>query len=486
MKTERNWTVMAFLAGDNSLSVDMVQDLKEMKEANTGPDKSVTVVAQFDSAGSVIPTQRFVITQASDDGRLEADVCGVTTGKRHRKGQMEPDGENTGDPRTLINFLRWGMKNYPAKHYMVILSGHGSGVDENLFLKDESSLDSLTLDELQLVFRTVSQEIGREIDIVGMDSCLMGMAEVHYQLRGSVRYVIANEGIAPNTGWPYHRILAPLSENPEMTPEQAAQMIVRKYTKYYSDYATAGQSTDISACRISGIDPLAESLKKLVVELREGLAGEKTRQSLRDALILTHWEAQTYKQDQYTDLYDFCHVLADRAGIAGITAACNEICKVLTEQVVIRNGYSGADFQYSYGLSIYFPWALISNAYRMQDFASETGWLDFLEDYLEATRRDPRPARSSNARLRPAPMAHAMAAGVHRYTPTMSRYTPTMSRYTPTMSRYTPTMSRYTPTMSRYTPTMSRYTPTMSRGESKLQNSIKNNPIAFFECVDEE
>jgi hypothetical protein len=46
-----------------------------------------------------------------------------------------------------------------------------------------------------------------QIDIVGMDSCLMSMAEVAHELRGSVKYMISSESFGPQSGWPYGRII---------------------------------------------------------------------------------------------------------------------------------------------------------------------------------------------------------------------------------------------------------------------------------------
>ena len=62
---------------------------------------------------------------------------------------------------------------------------------------------------------------------------------------------------------------------------------------------------------------------------------------------------------------------------------------------MIKSGCSGFACQYSYGLSIYFPWALVSPEYVNLSFAKDlaeggTGWLEFLDTHIIATRRDPR------------------------------------------------------------------------------------------------
>ena len=39
------------------------------------------------------------------------------------------------------------------------------------------------------------------------------------------------------------------------------------------------------------------------------LKADNVDPEIRNALILAHWEAQPYKNEQYTDLYDFCERL---------------------------------------------------------------------------------------------------------------------------------------------------------------------------------
>jgi hypothetical protein len=415
MHSNRQWTVLAYLAGDNSLSVEMVRNLREMKLAQIGPDQPVTVVAQFDRAGSVVPVDRLVLTTGDGDGLLDSDAQ-----------ILSAEHENSADSRTLTEFLRWGISSYPAQHYLVVLSGHGSGATENLFLKDDDAHASLTLAELRNVFLTIREEVGRELDIIALDSCLMSMAEVGYQLRGTARLMIGSEGLAPSSGWPHHRILSALTQHPEMPPAAVAEMVVDKYSCWYADSASAGLSTDIAACDLHQMDEIVAAVKNLAGILTSATTAEGGQQ-IRDAVIVSHWEAQTYKQDQYTDLYDFCERLAQRIKEEDILSACQRVMDIV-KKAVLKSAFSGNDFQHSHGLSIYFPWSAIASEYSQLDFAVTTGWLEFLEAVVTGTRRAPRTVENPNAKLRPAPLA--MAAGGHRYTLPYSKYTLPYSKYT--------------------------------------------------------
>jgi hypothetical protein len=55
--TEKQWTIMVYLAGDNNLDSAGVTDLKEMKEV--GSTEQVNVTAQFDRWGGTEATKRY-------------------------------------------------------------------------------------------------------------------------------------------------------------------------------------------------------------------------------------------------------------------------------------------------------------------------------------------------------------------------------------------------------------------------------------------
>jgi len=129
----------------------------------------------------------------------------------------EPAEGNTGNIGTLTEFVKWAVGNTPdpATRYFLIMSGHGSGITDDFFLKDEDSMDSLTIGELRTALKDIAKIIraktgdrSRKIDIVGMDACLMSMGEIAYEIRKHADVLIAAEGLEAEFGWPYRRILA--------------------------------------------------------------------------------------------------------------------------------------------------------------------------------------------------------------------------------------------------------------------------------------
>jgi hypothetical protein len=183
------------------------------------------------------------------------------------KGHQPLDVQGVDD--VLREFMIDTIENHPARHYMLVLSGHGSGAVGD-FLTGTTRLSGLSIPDLGASLAAVQKHFkgkrgekgllkGGKIDILGLDSCLMGMAEVAYEVRNYVQYLVGAEGFTPNTGWPYDRILNLFRTDRE--PRGLAQDIVREYIDYYtSDYALADVSTDMAALDLSEMGPLASAL----------------------------------------------------------------------------------------------------------------------------------------------------------------------------------------------------------------------------------
>jgi hypothetical protein len=410
------WTVMVYLAGDNNLTDESVFALTEMKNAVISDDR-IAVIAQLDPKSGSIPSHRYVInrgpaaravtghrTIAADAIPIEEPTikfrvaAGPSTGAR---GVKTDRGEtDTGDPATLFDFISWTKEHYRAERYMVILAGHGAGTEEDFLMRDETTLaqngirpsnptSSLSMRELQSVFEKVKEELKIEIDILGMDVCLMSMVEVCYELNGFVKYLVSSESYSPTAGWPYRQILekidAALQEDKEASTEELAKIIVGEYIGFYNDYIVGGLSVDQSVLKVSASSGVVDAVKNFAKDIEERL--KRNEQQFKDALILAHWEAQSYNGELFVDLLDFCERLAERYPAA--KEASDQVTAAIG-QLVRKSCYTGVENQFSNGASIYFPWADVAPLYEQLAFARDAGWNSFLQAYVQETRRKPR------------------------------------------------------------------------------------------------
>lgn len=443
------WTVMIYLAGDNNLSTECMFALTEMKEAVFDANE-INVIAQFDPSDPYLPAHRYEINRSKKSDSLYTDIIdraryhkgkGEVNFKREsnkakslaearrlarkagvkllekaslttaKSSKVVTDDTDTGSPVTLYNFISFCLQEYEAEHYMVVLSGHAGGTERDYLLKDESSAGSLTFNELKQVFKRVKKDRrGKLIDIIGMDNCLMSMAEICYELRGLAEIVVGCESFSPASGWPYRQILERLRHdfvNPGLGERQsvnaeAAKAIVEEYVNYYSTYWIAGLSVTQSALNLKKVDGLHREVNKLAQAMEKELVKESGNQtatrkppkqrSFENSLLLAHWEAQSYNGEQFIDLYDFCDCLENRVESRAVAAQCRRVKEFINSEFVLKSCYCGSTYQYSYGVSMYFPWAHVAPSYWNLDFVNDAkdGWGSFLKTYTLLTRRQAR------------------------------------------------------------------------------------------------
>lgn len=423
-----DWTILIYLSADNNLSEECVYALKQLREyrpSGRGAKAKVTVVALLDPVGRGIRARHVLVGKSGQDGNVDEDTL-----EEDVFGQVE-DGEiDMADPLTLKDFLRIGIRLYPAEHYMVVLSGHAAGTHEGFFLRDEErplSLipSSLPPQLLRGVFTNSGIKAalkGKKIDILGFDACMMSMIEVCYQLHDIeiLDLVVASEGFSLNAGWPYDNIVHAIKGG-KTEPIEVAKAIVEENFDFYRDYFVGGLSTDLSVIRLSQISALKEKVDYLAELLTARLKEEKKAKlveedkrlrpyyeetgtdEVQDAVILAHWAAQAYNGEQCVDLYDFCYLLKERLCKIKDTDDLRDACEAVKKFIKPKEGksqlveiscYTGAAFQYSHGISIYFPWSKVNLApnYDQFDFGNPktSAWRKFLDLYVEATQRRPR------------------------------------------------------------------------------------------------
>ncbi len=313
---KNQWTVMVYMAGDNTLAGESVWALTEIKSVEFSDQ--VEAIALFDSIPPEVKTQKFVFNQKTQgvlfNGRpaLLEDLgkdfnCQIPSAKKLVGGKKaKPEIiESASDYRLLQSFLETSITKHPAEKYLLVLSGHGSGAVGD-FLTSNNPKGSLSITDLKKVLTAIKQSmLKRKIDILGMDSCLMSMVEVGYEVRNSVELLVGSEGFEPETGWPYRPILTTLNSNPTMGANQLAETIVDEHTAYYKNFAAAGLSTDQSVCDLTQMSELADAIKDLAELMMDNLSNS----AVQDAILLAHWRAQSYQSEQYTDLWDFCELL---------------------------------------------------------------------------------------------------------------------------------------------------------------------------------
>jgi hypothetical protein len=426
-RAKAEWTVMIYMAGDNGiLFADPMEsagyeDLKEMKAV--GSSDRMHLLAQFDTKNDR-STYRYRLRAGTS---LDEDL-------------VQTIGEtDTGDPANLVDFVAWAMQHYPAKHTMLILWNHGNGWDDDdvyasfrsigdrlpldgaearsisqrsrfrqaLFrstlmripreaakpgqrgiLYDDTSMDFLDNQELKSALSKAVQQAGLEqIDILGMDACLMAMIEVAYQVRASCRYFVASEDVEPMRGWPYDLFLKWLAEKPGSSPSTVAQEAVSRYVKSY-DRGLLSPDITISALDTARLAALTVALDQLALAVLERLH----EMAIFEAVTLARRNTQRFQHDGYIDLGHFLRLLLKRRpDDTALRKVVQPVLEVLgPKRAVAANGTLGSQVENAEGVAIYFPERGsppddgLTALYRQLDFARDCHWQTLLIHYHTA------------------------------------------------------------------------------------------------------
>jgi Clostripain family len=364
----------------------------------------------------------------------------------------EPDTLDVKEALEL--FLCVCQENYRAKHYILFLVGHGMIVGNDAFLPDdhvivkkaprsrrgkakakkekdddERPITALSLKQLEEVVREFSKEAnskGGQFELLALHSCSMSAIEVVYQLKGTANYMMATEGISFVGSWPYRKLLKNTFNIIETAGDKAESDVVREVvSKLYelslhngTDFLSAGYSSELALCslREDAVGKLKEPIQKLVKAMKLGLPDgstdikEQRNERVKELILLAHWKAQSYWQENYTDLFDFCLCLRNSCDLSddlqgAISDACMDVMVELG-RLVVHSDHYGSKYQYSHGLSIYFPWSrpvedeanAILQRYDEYAFTSEladSSWLSFLTTYFKETQRETRATEDS-------------------------------------------------------------------------------------------
>jgi len=200
------------------------------------------------------------------------------------------------------------------------------------------------------------------------------MVEVAYQIRGGADYTVASEEEEPGNGWPYDRILAKLTAQPDMSPDQLAKTVVAEYLASYGKNERVTQS----AMRLADLEPLATAVSGLGAALRTALRDPRAYAAILAARNMVQEYSRPY--DEYCDLIDLCDLLKRSLG-GNVGQAC-DVVKKAAKKAVRASGSKGNAVAHSNGVSIYFPKRNLSPLYKRLDFGKKGAWKGFLEAYL--------------------------------------------------------------------------------------------------------
>ncbi|MEA3432426.1 MAG: clostripain-related cysteine peptidase [candidate division WOR-3 bacterium] len=351
------WTVGCYFAADNGLDYAVLDDMEEL--TRVGSTSSVTVVIQVDRLGKA---ERYF---AKKDSLVLLQEMGDI---------------NSGDPETLKEFGRWLGMYFPAEHYLLVVWDHGNGWEKKGICYEGSNFISIAGGEFREAIKSISSSLGKNIDILLLDACLMQMVEVASEVYPFVDFIVGSEQLVPDFGFPYDKILLMLTSDPSVEIKAFSDSISSFYVQYCKEEGIDAQASSIELTLFAD---LLQSLKNLTALLKNDPQNSLIRIA-RDSVQTFNFATSPppIPEDQYVDICHFAELISEYE--SEVTSTAEEVVD-LTHSMIFSK-YTGESLENSKGLSVWFPYkysqfCLNYSKYRNLVYAMTTEWEKFLFAY---------------------------------------------------------------------------------------------------------
>lgn len=292
------WTLLFYICGDNDI-LDASVGVTFADICSVGSSPQFHLVVQCDRR---LGAQRYVLPE----GPSENPPCDT---------KFATTRVNTGDPREAINFLQWGIEQAPSDRIAVIFSGLGINpayvaellipqeartgtltatndrIQERLFsiCHDQTSFDALEAHELSEIFDPIVKQLGRPIDLFGLDLGVAAFAEIGYQLQGLADLLVASQRPLPDAGWPYQAILQSFSASladGDVEPQDLARLLVDCVADRFPEKE---YDVRMAAIDLTNIESVARALDTVSLAIMQNLGNVHVLDAIRSAGKKTAW-----------------------------------------------------------------------------------------------------------------------------------------------------------------------------------------------------
>jgi Clostripain family len=383
----KNWTFLIYLNGNNSLDDFGTTNLNQMEKV--GSTDQVNVVVQWASMAAG-KTQRLLVKKIDESGKVSSPVI-------QDMGQVD-----MGDYNTLVDFVKWGVANYPAQHYFIDVWDHGSGwhqlqsmnhvtqgITKGPIHAQDISLDEntghwITTEQLGLAMGEAAKIIGHKVDLYGSDACLMAMAEVAGEMTDSVQYFVGSQQTEPGAGWPYTELLTRWNAQANATAADVSKILTEEYVKsYQSGGSNSPDEVTFSGFDLSKMADLDATLSALGAKLRAVDSTERAK------LVSAIGSAQSFTNQDYDDLLDYLNLIK-QANVRNLVPADFADVETAAKAFIIANADTDT-FSRATGLSIWLPadkstYSTYSDRYNGLKFSAASSWGATLASLFQDSR----------------------------------------------------------------------------------------------------
>lgn len=375
-------TVLAYLISNNagtSLDSDLRNNVIDMYTALGNMKESCTLLVFYRPYTGDTPLSKPTLMSFYADGRGNINNVAALTGSEltfdavcriAQKKEYTMNSQIATDPAVMEEVFTDMQTVAPSDSYGLILGSHASGwmkgnsVQSKAFGDDDGY--NINIPDLADVLKNSFSE---KLDFVLFDACMMGTAEVGYELKEITSHCIASVMETPALGFPYKQIFSYLySENIDYS---AVCHEFISFNKVNNAWGTCA----VMDC--SQMENLASAVKAKLSEWQDALSSVSMQN-------VQQYGVNSYKYFSY-DVLDFFRELGGKSGVAetDLNEAIASIQTVLNEAVIAKecipnpsNSSFRVDEARFCGIGMYIPKEY--NPY----VANKTAWNSYYEQSI--------------------------------------------------------------------------------------------------------
>ena len=376
-------TVLAYLISNNkagSLDTYLRDNVIDMYTALGNMKESCTLLVFYRPYTGDAPLSKPTLMSFYADGRGNINNVAALTGTEltfdavcriAQKKEYTMNSQIATDPVVMKQVFTDMQKTVPSDSYGLILGSHATGWMKGNSVQSKAFGDdggyNIDIPDLANVLK---KSFSEKLDFVLFDACMMGNAEVGYELKDVTSHCIASVMETPVYGFPYDQILPYLySENVD-------------YSAVCHEFISFNKTKDVwGTCAVmdcSQMENLASAIKEKLSEWEDALSSVSMRN-------VQQYGVNSYKYFSY-DVLDFFRELGRKSGVVKTTdlnEAIASIQTVLNEAVIAKecipnpsNSTFRVDEARFCGIGMYIPKEY--NPY----VANKTAWNSYYEQSI--------------------------------------------------------------------------------------------------------
>ena len=216
--TRKGRTVLAYLVANNNLNTYLEDNVMWMYEALSAMTDTCTLLVYYRPRPNDATFEGPTLMEFVSDGKGNVNGIPALTGsdvsfdavvEAADKKVYSDDGSYVSvDPMAMRQVLLDMQEIAPSESYGLIFGSHATSWIEGRSVRSKSFGDdggyNIDIPDMAEVLRA---SFPQKLDFILFDACMMGTAEVAYELRDVTDYLIASVMETPVEGFPYRKVL---------------------------------------------------------------------------------------------------------------------------------------------------------------------------------------------------------------------------------------------------------------------------------------